>query len=394
MLRSAIAGVPISAVDEATLDADEGAVLRDVLSTSSPSQALALIREFDASLAEQVIGLRPGPQTTGQRADRPPLQSVTELYDLNLPEIEYVVDGLIPMGGLTILAGRPKVGKSWLALQIGASVSCGREVLGRRVTDGPSIYLCLEDSPRRMRGRSLHQGVPTEVNLRFSYTMERKLDQGGLADFRALVETEEPRLVVLDTFNAATSGKFDENSSGPVGELAYELQDIAQKSNAAVVLIHHYGKPKVGGGADFINDLRGSSALAGAADVIVGLGQTDMDGHAEMTFTGRDIESGQDRVVFNKSTMLWNFVGDSREESQREVREEILQVLSDVSEADIVTIAQVTGKVRNTIQEHVKRMAEVGEIDRRPDPTLPKRFLYSLPVMSRSQGEEGLAHAA
>ena len=66
--------------------------------------------------------------------------------------IEFAVDGLIAQG-LYILAGAPKVGKSWLALDLCLSIAKGEKVLGRTVSQGKTLYLCLEDSYERIQKR-------------------------------------------------------------------------------------------------------------------------------------------------------------------------------------------------------------------------------------------------
>ena len=64
--------------------------------------------------------------------------------------IEFVVDNLLTQG-LYILAGAPKVGKSWLALDMCLSIAKGEKVLGQQTTQGTALYLCLEDSYTKLR---------------------------------------------------------------------------------------------------------------------------------------------------------------------------------------------------------------------------------------------------
>jgi RecA-family ATPase len=71
-----------------------------------------------------------------------------------LPEPSWLLPGLLPAQGLTVLAGRPKVGKYWLALDIALSLAAGREVLGLRPpAEAPTLYIALEDNPRRLKNR-------------------------------------------------------------------------------------------------------------------------------------------------------------------------------------------------------------------------------------------------
>ena len=80
--------------------------------------------------------------------------TVAELLSTDFPEPPWAVPGIVPVG-LSVLAGRPKVGKSWLGLQIAHAVGTGGMALNQRVTAGKVLYLALEDGPRRLKGRLL-----------------------------------------------------------------------------------------------------------------------------------------------------------------------------------------------------------------------------------------------
>lgn len=78
--------------------------------------------------------------------------TAAELQQLRLPQIKWIVPDLLP-AGLTILAGSPKSGKSWLALDLALSVASGAEVLDQVTRAGSVIYYALEDSPSRVQAR-------------------------------------------------------------------------------------------------------------------------------------------------------------------------------------------------------------------------------------------------
>ncbi len=75
-----------------------------------------------------------------------------EILTAVFPEPNWIVKGLIPEG-LTVLGGRPKVGKSWMLLQIALSVQCGGRFLETQVEPGDVLYLALEDNGRRLQER-------------------------------------------------------------------------------------------------------------------------------------------------------------------------------------------------------------------------------------------------
>ncbi|MGN9837471.1 AAA family ATPase [Nonomuraea sp. H19] len=92
-----------------------------------------------------------------------------ELMSMTFPETKYAVPGIIAEG-LTLPAGPPKVGKSWLSLSTAIAVAAGTKALGSiPVEPGPVLYLALEDTPRRLQSRMakiLHgQPAPAQLTL-------------------------------------------------------------------------------------------------------------------------------------------------------------------------------------------------------------------------------------
>lgn len=79
-------------------------------------------------------------------------RSCEEIMTTVYKPIEFVIDGLLAQG-LYILAGAPKVGKSWLVLDMCLSISKGESVLGQKTLQGTALYLCLEDSYARIQNR-------------------------------------------------------------------------------------------------------------------------------------------------------------------------------------------------------------------------------------------------
>src|SRR5262245_14277803 len=113
--------------------------------------------------------------------------TAASLRTMNFKVVEYIVPGIIPEG-LTILAGRPKIGKSWLALDLALAVSGGRAVLGDITpAQGDVLYAALEDNKRRLWKRIRknmgmpHISWPSALTLT---TQWRRLEAGGTEDIR------------------------------------------------------------------------------------------------------------------------------------------------------------------------------------------------------------------
>jgi hypothetical protein len=87
---------------------------------------------------------------------------VAELLAEPVEETPWLVEGLLPQGGLSILAGKPKAGKSTLARCVTLAVARGNPVLGRVTNAGPVVYLGLEDKRGEIREHFRTMGAGSE----------------------------------------------------------------------------------------------------------------------------------------------------------------------------------------------------------------------------------------
>ena len=129
-----------------------------------------------------------------------PLRTIdgATLMSMPLRPPNFVVDTLLSQG-LHILAGSPKVGKSWLALWLAVTVARGEPVWGLPVKRGTTLYLCLEDSQLRIQNRlfDVTEDAPPTVH----FCTEAALLGRGLEEQLRTFLTEHPDtvLVIIDT---------------------------------------------------------------------------------------------------------------------------------------------------------------------------------------------------
>jgi predicted ATP-dependent serine protease len=127
--------------------------------------------------------------------------TAADLQRMEFPPIKYVVSNYVGEG-LTILAGAPKIGKSWLALDFAIAVASGGSCMGHLpAQQGDVLYLALEDNRRRLKSR-LKRLMPSQgswpTNLTF-HTQWLLPDQGGIENIRAWAPAAKtPRLVIID----------------------------------------------------------------------------------------------------------------------------------------------------------------------------------------------------
>ena len=191
-----------------------------------------------------------------------------DLVATEFPPPHFVVPDLIPEGD-TILAGRPKTGKSLLAQNLGLGVAGGTRALGRvDVSPHEVLYLALEDTGRRMKSRlAMMSGINAPTNrIHFAFQWGR-IDQGGLKQLEDwLINHPQTKLIIIDTF-----GKI--RSLNGAGYTPYDrdyrdvssFKKIADRYGVAIVLIHHLRKASA---EDCLDLVTGTTGLTGAADTV------------------------------------------------------------------------------------------------------------------------------
>jgi AAA domain len=131
----------------------------------------------------------------------PTIISASDLVAKVFPEPRWAVDGVVPEG-LNLLAGPPKMGKSFLLLGLGVAIAAGGYALGKvPVAAGDVLYLALEDTQRRLQERLVRilDGAPAPDRLHL-VTAWPRLDDGGVAAIDTwLGAYPAVRLVAIDT---------------------------------------------------------------------------------------------------------------------------------------------------------------------------------------------------
>jgi len=311
--------------------------------------------------------------------DPAPCLSVADLMAKQFPPTRWIVPDLLPEGSLAIVASRAKLGKTWLMMQLMIAVASGGRFLGRPVERGAVVYVALEDGDRLFQERLRLMDAPPDLTDAFYAPDIPPLNAPeGIEAVRRLIAAKTPKLLIVDTLSAAKTGKLDENLAGDFADLANPLRDLAHETNCTILLVHHHGKMASG---DAVMDLRGSTALGAAVDVIWGLYRERGQGRAILTVAGRNVRDQSLALDFDDAgTKCWQLVGDAHEVALTEAEEEILAVLEG-GEADANAIAGELGKARQVVHRVLERMAKNGKVCARYEggPKGRPRKVYFLP---------------
>ena len=194
---------------------------------------------------------------------------MNKLHTINAEDLQsrtyepthFLVDELIPEG-LHILAGAPKIGKSWLALWLCLCVSQGQPLWNFATTQGEVLYLSLEDSFQRIQTRLFDLTEDAPPTLHFAImadTLKHGLEQ-QIEQF--LTEHPTTKLVVIDTLQRVRSAGSDSNLYANDYQDVGLLKQLADKYHIAILLIHHLRKLH---DDDPMNMISGSTGLCKAA---------------------------------------------------------------------------------------------------------------------------------
>jgi hypothetical protein len=255
------------------------------------------------------------------------------LQDETYESIRFIVPNLIPAEGVTLLCSKPKLGKSWLVLDLCVGCTADRFVLGEiKPTQGEVLYLALEDSRRRLQRRmakllpSFTGKWPSRLTL---VTAWRRVSEGSLDDIRAWYKSaSQPTMVVVDVLvKVRPIGK----SGRSAYELDYEalagLHKLAVELGIAVLVVHHTRKMAA---EDIMDTVSGSFGLVGAADTIIVIERRSQG--TVLDVRGRDVESAELAIEFNKQTCRWTLLGSAAGVHKSDERAHILAALAESSE--------------------------------------------------------------
>lgn len=301
--------------------------------------------------------------TSATFVQKPKWTNASALQAKEFPPVRYVVTGYIAEG-CTLFAGRPKIGKSWLMLEVAIAVAQGNQCLGGiECTAGDVLYLALEDNERRLK-RRLQKLIGTDVwPAALSYATEwPKLREGGADLIREWIKSmPNARLVVVDVLAAVRSPE----KSSQVYQADYDtirlLQQLASETGVAIVAVTHVRKGKAE--SDPFEKVSGTLGLSGAADTVLIL-DSDSNG-VTMYGRGRDIEEIETAVSFDKEACRWRVLGSAEDVRRTDERSSILNALFD-AEAPLspAELSRLTGNNRNNVDQLLSKMVRAGEVSK------------------------------
>lgn len=306
--------------------------------------------------------------------------SARALMTKHFEPIRWIVPGYLSEG-MYVLAGAPKLGKSWLVLDWLVAVASGYSAMGSIPCEqGDVLGLMLEDNERRLQ-RRLRQmrrtGLPERLTL---VTKWPTMDDGCIAEIEAWIAgVEKPRLIVVDVFARVKGSKNGKETDYDFDyRQAALLQSVASSHGLTVVVVHHTRKMVAD---DPFDEVSGTRGLTGAADGVLVLKRDAGTQKPVLYGRGRDLEEIETALQFDKDTGTWTILGDAWQVADTIERREIQQVLGrSVDPMSPSEIADRIGKSRQNVQKMLAKMYDARHVEK----VSTGRYVLVSPVSSVS----------
>ena len=217
--------------------------------------------------------------------------------------VSFVVDDLLPQG-LHLLAGAPKIGKSWLALWLCLCAAQGKPLWTFATRPCEVLYLCLEDSFQRIQSRLFDLTEDAPPTLHFA-VMSQQLHNGLVEQIEQfLKEHPQTRLIVIDTLQRIRAAGNDANPYASDYRDIGVLKALADKHRIAILLVHHLRKMN---DDDPMNMISGTTGLSGCADgALIMQKEKRTDGKATLEISGRDQPDQRLYLSKDQENLIWS----------------------------------------------------------------------------------------
>jgi hypothetical protein len=263
---------------------------------------------------------------------------------MDIPETQWIVEKLIPVGAAMLWSAREKAGKGILCIDVAVSIASEQTFIGKAIsTPGPVVYMALEESIGLVRERlKLRAGTAKDIPVFVlqadgsregqEFTLEDPECIKGLIE---MIRKIRPVAVFIDTLREAHSGK--EDSSDDMAPRLRPIKAIAHQTRTTIIFTHHHSK---GGG------FRGSTAILGSLDDGLEFVRTDDDRDPTVTGyisgKGRHINKVYETIKFDPETGRWGESNPIITSIDLSLRDRVLGSLR--GEVDGLTSKEITAR--------------------------------------------------
>lgn len=220
---------------------------------------------------------------------------VRKLSEVEAQPVEWLWENWIPLGAVTVVAGRPGTGKTWFTIELSAQVSQGGVLPdGQAAPQGDVLVIQIEDSAEHtLKPRLMAAGADQEHIVIVDGVVGAKTEQHrrhfNLADIAALRDCLRSmpncKMIVIDPLNAFVGARTDIYRDNEVRDLLGPLSELARELKLAMLLVTHHKK----GVSDDADSLAmGSTGVVGLARSVIHVMEDPSDPHRRLVVPGKN----------------------------------------------------------------------------------------------------------
>jgi hypothetical protein len=305
---------PISIIAEFCTDGDKELAARKLADVLK-----APLTEFEPIPA--TIADLPGTESARPNYNFKNIRSIADLQSLEFKDIKFIIPGVLPTGNI-LLAARPKMRKTWLALQLGMAVTTGGTFLGWQCEKGEVLFLALEDNERRLKSRirtlqTFDMSAPDLSGFRYwtggmsedargklyvsdpheaaeTLAMFPRGEEGVDALEQYLEQFPKTTMIVIDTLQHFKGHSNNKDVYARDYEAMMPITKLAARKQVLILPVTHEKKGLAGSdSADYLEDVTGSAGNTGGSDGVMSIkgrrGVQEENESRKLYLAGRDI---------------------------------------------------------------------------------------------------------
>lgn len=241
-------------------EAIEAALLAENAAKCDPPLPEAKVR----GIAADIVKRYPAGESAAKLESDFKLVGLGDLLSRPVVPVDYVLQGRLVAGSVSIVASKPKVGKSTLARNLALAVARGESFLGWPVKQGAVLYLALEERCEDVATDFRAMGATGSEDIQIA-------DAGTVLDVVTILQDKKPVLLVVDPLFRLVRIQDGNSYAETYGALG-PLIDAARETGTHILCLHHSSKAAK---AESIDAPIGSTALAGAVSTLLVMLRTE-----------------------------------------------------------------------------------------------------------------------
>jgi putative DNA primase/helicase len=299
------------------------------------------------------------------------LTKLGDLLDEPEEKVSWTAEGLLPIGGVSLLVAKPKTGKSTLARGCAMAVARGKKFLGRRTVPGKVVYLALEEKRAEVRKHFTDMGADGSEQI---FIHCATAPQDAVTELRELVKRERPALVIIDPILRLARLK-DANDYAQVNLAMEPFIAMAREFEAHLMLVYHLGK---GERSDATDQILGSTAFYAAVDTALIMKRSER--YRTIQSSQRYGEDMPETVLEFDAVRRRITLGAPKAEAEiMRVEEEILAVLKkSKTEMDEKEIDAAVARRNKLKRSALRSLVKNGRVSRTGEGKKGAPYLYAI----------------